>query len=105
MFSRLYNFLSVHDCIYNLQFGFRKNHSKNHALFKSNRRYALDINSIACGVFVDLQKAFDTVDHKILLCKLNYYVIRGKVNDLVKSYLSNRKQFVAIMVLNLKKRL
>ena len=69
MFSRLYNFLSIHNCIYNLQFGFRKNHSTSHALVSLTEeiRNALDNNSFACGVFIDLQKAFDTVDHKILL--------------------------------------
>ena len=107
MFSRLYNFLSIHNCIYNLQFGFRKNHSTSHAHVSLTEeiRNALDNNSFACGVFIDLQKAFDTVDHKILLHKLNYYGIRGKVNDWFKSYLSNRKQFVSINVLNQMKRL
>ena len=47
-------------------------------------------------VFVDLQKAFDTVDNKILLDKLEYYKIRGVYNDWFKSYLSDRKQFVSI---------
>ena len=47
-------------------------------------------------VFVDLQKAFDTVDNKILLHKLEYYKIRGVYNDWFKSYLSDRKQFVSI---------
>ena len=44
--------------------------------------------------FLDLQKAFDTVDHQILLEKLNHYVIRGDSNDWFKSYLSNRNQYV-----------
>ena len=48
--------------------------------------------------FVDLQKAFDTVDHQILLAKLNYYGIRGVSNDWFKSYLSNRNQYVSINV-------
>ena len=51
---------------------------------------------IGCGIFGDLQKAFDTVDHGILLSKLDYYGIRGISNNWSKSYLSNRKQFVSI---------
>ena len=98
MHSRLYNFLSIHNCIYDYQFGFRKNHSTNHALLNLTEeiREALDNNSFAAGVFVDLQKAFDTVDHTILLNKLNYYGIRGITNNWFKSYLSNRKQYVTI---------
>ena len=98
MHSRLYNFLSIHNCIYDLQFGFRDKHSTNHALLDLTEdiRSALDDNSFAIGVFIDLQKAFDTVDHKILLHKLDYYGIRGISNDWFKSYLTNRKQFVSI---------
>ena len=61
-----------------------------------NIRKALDDGNIGCGVFVDLQKAFDTVDHQILLAKLNHYGIRGVSNDWFKSYLSNRSQYVSI---------
>ena len=53
----------------------------------------LDEGSFGCGIFVDLQKAYDTVDHKFLLDKLEYYEIRGVCNDW-KSYLSDRRQFV-----------
>ena len=52
--------------------------------------------SFSCGIFVDFQKAFDTVDHKILLHKLEYYEIRGICKDWFKFYLSDRKQFVSI---------
>ena len=51
---------------------------------------------ICCVVFVDLQKAFDTVGCQILLAKLNHYGIRGVSNDWFKSYLSNRNQYVSI---------
>jgi len=57
---------------------------------------ALDNGDYGCGVFIDLQKAFDTVDHKILLSKLSHYGIRGTALNLFKSYLSNRSQFVSI---------
>ena len=56
-------------------------------------RESLDEGSFGCAIFVDLQKAFDTVDHKILIHKSEYYGIRGVCNDCFKSYLSDRKQF------------
>ena len=96
--KRLYNFLSIHNCIYELQFGFRKNHSTTHALINLTEdiKNSLDNNIFTCGIFIDLQKAFDTVDHNILLNKLEHYGIRGKANEWFKSYLSNRKQYVSI---------
>ena len=98
MYTRLYNFLDIHNCIYNLQFGFREKHSTNHALFSITEkiREALDNNNFACGIFIDLQKAFDMVDHNILIQKLNHYGIRGVANNWFNSYLSNRTQFVSI---------
>ena len=56
---------------------------------------ALDNEKYACGIFIDLQKAFDTVNHSILINTLNYYGIRGVVNNWFKSYLSNRSQYVS----------
>ena len=98
MYKRLYTFLSKHNCIYELQFGFRNGHSTNHALLDLTEdiRNALDNNIFAVGIFIDLQKAFDTVDHNILLKKLVYYGIRGIANDWFRSYLTNRKQYVTI---------
>ena len=54
----------------------------------------LDNNNLVCGVFIDLEKAFDTVNHDILIKKLDFYGIRGISNKWFKSYLSNRKQRV-----------
>ena len=98
MYSRVYKFLNKYNCIYNLQFWFREKHSTNHALINITEsiRSALDNDKTVCGIFVDLQKAFDTVNHEILIDKLNYYGIRGTANTWFKSYLSNRKQFVSI---------
>ena len=97
MFKRLYDFLLKHNCIYDLQFGFREKNSTAHALTE-NIRNALDKNEFSVGVFINLQKAFDTVDHKILIDKLFYYGIRGTANQWFKSYLENRRQFVTINI-------
>ena len=96
--SRIYNFLEKNNMIYDFQFGFRKNHNTNDALLTltSTIQTALDNGDLSAAVFVDLQKAFDTVEHSILLEKLDHYGIRGPSNDLIKSYLTNRKQFVTI---------
>ena len=104
VYSRLYSFLNLHNCIFELQFGFRAKHSTNHALFSLTEmiREALDNSNFACGIFIDLQKAFDTVDHQILLKKLEHYGIRGLANNWFKSYLLNRQQFVSINGFNSK---
>ena len=98
MYKRLYTFLNNNNIIYNLQFGFRQQYSTSHALINitENIRKALDDRNIGCGVFVVLQKAFDAVDHQILLAKLNHYGIRGVSNDWFKSDLSNCSQYVSI---------
>ena len=98
MFNRLYTFLEDHKCIYNLQFGFRKNHSTNHAILSIIEKIqdAIKNNNFAIGIFIDLQKAFDTVNHSILLKKLHHYGIQNNANKWFESYLTNRQQFVSI---------
>ena len=98
MFRRLYAFLEQYKCIYDLQFGFRENHSTNHAIISiiQKNQDAIQNNNFAVGIFIDLQKAFDTVNHSILLEKLNHYGISGISNTWFKSYLTDRQQFVSI---------
>ena len=96
-YRRLYTFLNNKN-IYDLHFGFRQQYSTSHVLINitENIIKTLDDGNVDSRVFVDLQKAFDTVDHQILLAKLNHYGIRGVSNDWFKSYLSNRNQYVSI---------
>ena len=98
MYKRLYTFLNKNNLIDNLQFGFRQQYSTSHPLINitENIRKALDDGNIDYGVFVDLQKAFDTIDHQILLAKLNHYGIHGVSNGWSKNYLSNRSQYVSV---------
>jgi len=98
MYKRLYTYLECHNILYPLEFGFRRKHSTNHALLSITEsiRYSLDNNEFGCGIFIDLKKAFDTVNHSILLLKLHHYGIRGVAYDWFQSYLSNRQQFVCV---------
>ena len=98
VYTRVYAFLEKHKSLYKHQYGFRSTHSTNHAIVNitENIKKALDNGKFACGIFVDLQKAFDTVNHDILKRKLYHYGIRGVANSWFKSYLSNRMQYVTI---------
>ena len=98
MYNRIESFIDEHNIIYKYQFGFRKKYSTNHALLSIVEQINsnLDKKRFACGIFVDLQKAFDTVDHKILLSKLSHYGINGFANKWLESYLTNRSQSVTL---------
>ena len=91
-------FLNKNNVLYERQFGFHPNHSTTHALLEITEKIkqACDSGKYACGVFLDLQKAFDTVNHDILLKKLNHYGIRGIANNWFCSFLSDRMQFASI---------
>ena len=97
IYKRLYSFLSSNGVLHDQQFGFRKGHSTTHALHKSVNDITKSIanNKHVLGIFIDLSKAFDTLDHNILLRKLENYGIRGHALTLLKSYLSSRLQCVS----------
>ena len=98
IYKRTMNFLKTHNVLTNSQFGFRKNHSTIHALlnFVDKVAHAIDDYSHMIGIFLDFSKAFDTINHKILLYKLSHYGIRGKALEWFRNYLSNRKQYVSL---------
>ena len=86
------DYIEFHDILSSSQYGFRQAHSTEHALldmvFKIQTN--MDARLYSCRVFIDLKKAFDTVDHRVLLEKLQYYGFRGIINDWLKSYLTNK---------------
>lgn len=98
LLSRLTDFLKSFDVINENQHGFLKNKNTTTAIFSfiDYVLKGLDEGELTIGLFFDLSKAFDCVDHEILLFKLEKYGIRGAAYHLIKSYLSNRKQFVAL---------
>ena len=70
MYERLYKFLASFEILYTLQFGFRESRSTSHALLsltETIKKRSIDNGKFGCGIFLDLQKAFDTANHKILL--------------------------------------
>ena len=98
MHQRIYKFVETHNILYPSQFGYRIKHSTSHVLINITEgiKHSIDNNKYGCGIFLDLKKAFDTVNHRILLEKLEHYGIRGVVLDWFKSYLENRKQYVTV---------
>ena len=84
MYNRFKSYVELNGLLYNGQFGFRENMSY------------MDNKLFMCGIFLDFKKAFDTVDHSILLSKLYHYGIRGPVNEWFSSYLDGRVQTTQI---------
>ena len=89
------HFLSI---LFQNQFGFQRNNSTVYALVQITEiiKESIDKGKYGCGIFIDLRKAFDTVNHGILLKKLEHYGIRDNMLDWFQSYLSDRKQYVDI---------
>ena len=99
IYKRIFSFAKSQNIINPNQFGFRKSHSTSHAVNFSVKiiEEALNQNKHVLGIFIDLSKAFDTIDHEKLLTKLNRYGIRSNAHNLIKSYLSKREQYTDVL--------
>ena len=96
--EKLSSFFEMHDVFAKNQYGFRAKHSTEHALlnFVDYVNHERSDGKHVLGIFIDVKKAFDSVNYDILYQKLCKYGIRGKVLDLIKSYLTNRRQMVKL---------
>ena len=94
----MYHFLDRYELICSQQFEFRAGHSTNHALIFSieSIKSCIDAGNYIGGMFIDLQKAFDTVNRDIFCDKLAYFGFSSISQLLIKSYLGNRQQYVSI---------
>lgn len=98
IFTQLSSYFNDLKLLFDNQYGFRPKHSTEYAALELIDRIVtqMDTNDIPISIFLDLSKAFDTIDHNILLNKLKYYGLRGSTLQLLKSYLQNRKQYIEI---------
>ena len=94
MYHRLKSFLDINNVLFKVQYGFLEKHSSLDTvnIIQNN----MDSKLFTCGIFIGLKKAFDTVDHAILLKKLDHYGIRGIINDWFSSYLLARSQITEV---------
>lgn len=98
LLNRIIPFLDKHKILYSLQYGFRQGSSTSTAIAEllDDVINGIDSKQAVGALFLDLRKAFDTLNHSILLEKIERYGIRGIANSIIRSYLSERKQFVSV---------
>ena len=98
MFNSLVNFLDKHNILDDNQLGFHSRHSTTQASMPITDKIqrAIESKLYSCGIFLDFSKALDTVDHNVLLAKLEHYGIRGLINEWFRSYSANRQQFISV---------
>ena len=96
IYDKVFDFLVRYEILFDSQYGFRNGHNTSHATldFLKTIEESFERNEYAIGVFCDLSKAFDTLNHGVLIKKLWHYGIRGKANEWFQSYLTNRSQYV-----------
>ena len=98
VYKRTKSFIEENNILCTPQYGFRQGHSMEHATLDivSRIQSSMDAGAFSCGVFIDLKKAFDTVDHSILFHKLDFHGFRGIINVWFRSYLQDRTQITVI---------
>ena len=98
IYNKVFEFLVRYEILFESQYGFRSNHNTTHATldFIKTIEETIESGNYAIGIFCDLSKAFDTLNHEILLDKLDHYGIRGTALMWFDSYLSNRSQYVEL---------
>ena len=96
IYNQLDSFLKRRKLMYDSQYGFRKEHSTEFATLELIDRILtrMDNKEIPINIYLDLSKAVDALDHSILIDKLEFYGVKGVALDLLKNYLTNRKQYV-----------
>ena len=98
VYNQMYQYLEINNILFNNQFGFRRKKSTTHAIINQLEYLYnnIDNDNYIFSLFLDFRKAFDSVDHNLILSKLHFYGFRGIIHDWLKSYLSNRKQFTSV---------
>ena len=94
IFKQLHDDFTDNNLFYQHQYGFRSGHSTEMTVLETKDRISIEIDKYKTplNIYLDLSKAFDTINHNILLEKLNYYRASGMANNLIKSYLTSRKR-------------